>query len=83
MAKSEKFLSGFKEGMKLFGENIALLINSFLLLIVYIFGVGFVFLLAKIFGKKFLETKIESKARTYWKEINLKNKKISDYLKQF
>ncbi|MBL7056614.1 hypothetical protein ISS07_06900 [Candidatus Woesearchaeota archaeon] len=82
MTKLNMFFEGFKEGARLFGENIVLIINSILLFLVYIFGVGFTSIIAKLVGKQFLNLKI-SKKGSYWSDLNLKKKKIKNYYKQF
>jgi len=81
-SKNRRFLIGFKKGMSNFGYNIALIINTILLAIVYIIGVGLTFIFAKIFRKHFLETKL-SKKDTYWHDLNLKKKPIEEYYRQF
>ena len=81
MVKIKQFLKGVKEGMKLFGENIAVLVNSILLTGVYIIGVGSTAILAKIMGKKFITKK--GRGETYWKELNLKKRKKEEYYRQF
>ena len=47
--KTNQILNDLKKGQKIFGEDIAIIINSVLLTFVYFFGVGFTFLLAKLF----------------------------------
>ena len=79
----KKFFTGFKKGMKDFSENINIIINSVLLSIVYIIGVGITSLVAKIFRKHFLHTKISKNTKTYWSELNLKKKQLKDYYRQF
>ncbi len=54
----ENLLSGFLEGLKMFSENISYLVNVILLSIVYIFAVGITAMIAKFFGKHFLELKV-------------------------
>ncbi|MDP6138643.1 MAG: hypothetical protein QGI89_00895 [Candidatus Woesearchaeota archaeon] len=78
----KQFFKGFKKGMGNFGYNLALIINTILLAIVYFFAVGLTSLFAKISGKHFLETKL-SKDATYWSDLNLKNKPIEKYYRQF
>ena len=78
---SFKFIQDFKEGQKLFGETIAVLINSVLLTIVYIVGVGLTSIVAKVFGKHFLEFKRDD--RSYWKELDLNVNSVEEYYKQF
>ena len=76
-----KFFKGFKKGMKGFGDNLTIIINSILLSLVYIIGVGLTSLFAKLFRKKFLELK--KRRGTYWSELNLKKKSTEDYYRQF
>lgn len=83
MSSVKLFFSGFKKGTKDFGHNITLIINSILLSTVYFIGVGFTSIFAKLFGKKFLETKISRKTKTYWSDLNLKKKPIEEYYRQF
>lgn len=77
-----KFFDGFGEGTKQFGKNITLVINTTLLFIVYVFGVGLTSMTAKLVGKKFLDINI-GKKKTYWSDLSLKKKKIKSYYKQF
>jgi cytochrome c biogenesis protein CcdA len=83
MSESKDFLLSLKRGQKAFGEDIAAIINSFLLTITYIFGVGLTFVAAKLARKSFLETKIQKDAPTYWEELNLTKKPLSEYYRQF
>jgi len=71
----------FKKGMKNFGDNMAIVVNSVLLSFVYIIGIGLTSIFAKLFGKKFLETKRRSDS--YWSDLNLKKKPIEEYYRQF
>lgn len=80
---SRDFLKGFKGGTKKFGENISIIINSFLLSLVYFFGVGITSIIAKIFKKNFLDLKINSKLKTYWSELKLTKKSLREYYRQF
>lgn len=82
MKKIRQFYRGFKGGMKKFGENIALIINTILLFFVYLIGVGITSIVAKIVGKHFLEKKL-SKKDTYWNSLKLKKKPIEEYYRQF
>ena len=83
MREIKDFIKGFKKGMHDFGQVIALLINSALLLIVYIFAVGITSLFAKLSGKHFLGIKISKLRETYWSELNLKKKPAESYYRQF
>ena len=77
----KNFIEGFWAGMKRYGENITTLVNFILLVLVYFLGVGPPSIVAKLSGKKFLETGI--KDGSYWSDLNLKKKPIDDYLRQF
>jgi hypothetical protein len=83
MNEIKNFSKGFAQGFKDFGNNISIIVNSVLLLIVYILGVGITSLIAKIFGKHFLEMKLSKKEKTYWSDLNLKKKPIEEYYRQF
>ena len=75
------FFNGLKEGMKEFGQNITIIVNSILLGIVYIIGVGPTSIVAKIFGKKFLQNNLEE--NTYWTDLNLEKETKEKYYRQF
>ena len=81
MKAINQFLIGFKKGMGNFGQNIALIINTILLTLVYLIGIGLTSILAKIVGKHFLEMKLSKD--TYWSDLNLKKKSIEEYYRQF
>ena len=83
MNSLKRFFSGFKKGMNNFGQNIARIINSILLLIVYLIGIGLTSIFAKIFAKHFLKSKISKKKKTYWSDLDLKKKPIKTYYRQF
>jgi len=82
MKEAKQFFKGIKKGMRNFGQSIALIINTLLLFFVYVIGVGITSIIAKIFGKHFLETKL-SKKDSYWCYLNLKKKPIEEYYRQF
>lgn len=83
MMKLKQFYKGFQEGLKDFSQTISTIINSILLLIVYLIGVGLTSLFAKIFNKHFLDTKLSNKKKSYWSDLNLKKKSIDEYYRQF
>ena len=83
MKELTQFFRGFQKGMKNFGQNISVIVNSVLLAIVYLFGVGFTALFARLVNKHFLVTKRSKKKDTYWSTIKLKKKNISQYYRQF
>jgi hypothetical protein len=65
------------------GLFIAFLVNSVLLLAVYLIGVGSTFVVAKLVGKKFIELTPSKGSFSYWNDLNLRKKRISRYYKQF
>lgn len=80
---SKDIIEGLKKGFESFGQNIALIVNTALLLIVYIFGVGITSIIAKITGKHFLDVKLDKNRRSYWEESDLKKKDVEEYYRQF
>ena len=81
MSSLSQFLIGFQKGMKNFGQSISIIINTILLLFVYIIGVGITSVISKVMKKHFLDLKL--KKESYWSDLNLKKKKIEDYYRQF
>ena len=77
------FIESIKEGFKLFGDTIAYLVNSVLLFVVYVVGVGISALFVKLAGKELMRKKTDSKADTYWVPLNLKKEKMENYYRQF
>ncbi|MBS3126403.1 hypothetical protein J4453_03125 [Candidatus Woesearchaeota archaeon] len=75
------FFKGFKKGVKMFGQNIGVIVNTALLAIVYIIGVGITSIIAKLFRKHFLDLK--HSPHSYWSDLNLKKKPMKDYYRQF
>ena len=80
MAAKIDFIKNFWKGFKRFGENIGLIVNSFLLFFIYFIGIGLSFIIAKIMKKKFLDTE---KKDSYWQKLNLAKKKEDYYYRQF
>ena len=83
MSELKSILEEFHQGQKKFGEDIARLVNSVLLTIVYVFGVGFSWVLTRFSKKDLLELELEPRAKTYWKNLNLTTGPIKEYYKQF
>lgn len=79
----KNFILGFKEGQKYFGQAISGLVNSVLLGIVYFVAVGGTSIVAKMSGKKFINLNLEKDKNSYWEDLNLSNKKINSYYRQF
>jgi len=83
MKKTKEFCCGFQKGFKDFGENIAIILNSLLLSIIYLIGVGLTSFFAKLAGKNFLDLKVSKKRKSYWKIPNLKKESLKTYYRQF
>lgn len=79
----KQFAKGFFNGFRNFGHNIIAIVNSTLLLLVYLIGVGFTKLFAKISRKNFLDDKISKERESYWTELNLNKKPLKEYYRQF
>jgi len=74
---------GIKKGIKYFGSNTQLLINSLLLTLVYFIGVGLSSLIAKLFRKHFLDKEISKNCKSYWSALNLNKEHAERYYRQF
>ena len=79
----KSLFKGFRKGQKLFGDTMLALPISIVLTFVYIVGVGLTSIIAKMFGKHFLDTKLDSRRRTYWEDLDLTTKKKEAYYRQF
>lgn len=77
------FLKKIKNLLERLGLFMSFLVNSVLLFLVYIFGFGLTFIIAKIFGKKFFKNEILKNEESYWEDLNSKNKNIESYYRQF
>lgn len=77
------FFSLFKKKAKGFSKILTLIINSILLSIVYVVGVGFTSIIAKLSGKHFLDIRLSKKKNSYWSNLNLKKKPIKEFYRQF
>ena len=83
MTKLSQFFAGLKKGLHNFGSNVGIIVNSALLLIVYVLGIGATSVTAKIFGKHFLDRELSDEKSTYWLELNLSKKPVEEYYRQF
>lgn len=83
MNSVKEFFEGFKEGFESFVGNIKVIVNTILLSVVYILGIGLTSIFAKILRKHFLDMKLSTKRETYWSELNLKKEPVDEYYKQF
>lgn len=82
MNKDNSFLNNFKKGFKEFGEVFSITINSLILVITYILGIGITSIIAKLFNKQFLPEKSKS-SKTYWQDLNLRTQPLEKYYRQF
>ena len=69
------------DGSKLFGELISAIINSLSLTFVYFMGFGLTSIVAKIFGKNFIDENTDKES--YWEELNLTARPFKEYYRQF
>ena len=78
------FFKGFYTGMKTFGESVIDVTNFIFLLPVYLLGVGVTSIIAKIFGRHFLNLKKkDKKAKTYWEVKENKKPKNEELFREF
>lgn len=78
-----KIILGVGKGQRKFAEDIAVIVNSILLSIVYFLGVGITFLFSRLVGKRFLDLKIDKNTDSYWEDLNLSKNKMEEYFRQF
>ena len=83
MRMLRQFFFGFREGLKSFGENVSVIVNSFLLSMVYIFGAGITAVFARLVGKRFLDMDVSKGRDTYWADVRGGEKKLKNYYRQF
>lgn len=83
MQRLKLLLVPFQQGMHFFGERVGAVVNTTLLGIVYGIGIGIPSVLARLFRKQFLETKLDRGAVSYWRPISQGDKSIRRYLRQF
>ena len=81
--KSDGFVKGFKKGALDFSHTISIIVNSVLLSVVYLLGVGFTSLFAKFKKKHFMDMKVSKANGTYWSDLNHHKKQLQDYYRQF
>jgi len=79
----KRFIKKIRHGLAFFGDCVALVVNSVLLLTVYVIGVGLTSLFARCAGKNFLTLKIDPGSTTYWLEIPRKKETADQYYRQF
>ena len=82
MNKLNSFFKGFQQGFRNFGHAINNVVNFFLLLIVYVLGIGLVSIISKLSGKHFLDIKKENK-KTNWHDHKVVKQSIEKYYRTF
>ncbi len=83
MNNFRQFTKGFSKGMTRFGHNIAAIVNTILLAVVYMIGVGVTSIISKLVRKNFLQRKVDKVRKSYWSDLNLMKKPLDEYLRQF
>ena len=83
MTVIKQLLKGFKRGLRLFGGNISIMVNTILLSLVYLTAVGATSIFAKLTGKHFLDMKLLREKDTYWLPSSQKEKSVDEYYRQF
>ena len=82
MSKINLFFKGAKQGFRNFSHAITNLVNFVLLLIVYLFGIGLVSVISKIFRKHFLELK-KTNSKSNWHEHKVTRQQLDKYYRMF
>jgi hypothetical protein len=82
MSAAKHFRNGFHQGTKEFGSYITTIVNTVLLSLAYILGIGFTAIFAKAKKKNFLVLK-PTAAKSYWVDLNLKKEQTEKYYRQF
>ena len=75
------FLRGFKEGFKEFGLRVNSAVTVFVMLFVYIIGIGLTSVFGKLSKKKFLD--LNPQKDSYWIIVEDSEKTIEDYRRSF
>ena len=83
MVPNKSFFSGVREGFTFFGECITTLVNSILLAIVYLIGVGLTSLVSRLFRKSFIDLGLKPKSESYWIDASQKKRALDDNYRQF
>jgi len=77
------FFNSINQGQKEFASKISIIVNSFLLSIVYFIGVGPISLIAHKSGKHFLTLRKSHLDDSYWKKLEKKEIGLIGGYKQF
>ena len=65
---SSKIWEVIKKGFLAFSHFMQMVVNTILLTVVYFVGIGLTSLISKLFGKHYLELKLDKNAKSYYKE---------------
>lgn len=76
-------LKNWGKGMRTFGKDLGAVINSAILLIMYVFGIGITSVVAKVLKKKFLKLKPTKSELSYWVDLDVKKQDPDEFYKQF
>jgi len=82
MKAVKSFFKGFLKGFRKFGHTLATGVNFILLFLVYFTALALTSLVAKLFGKHFLNLK-KKNLESYWEDFNLGKEPIENYYRQF
>ena len=82
MIQTNIFFRGFKQGFRNFSHTLTNIINFFLLLVVYLIGIGMVSVTSKLFGKHYLELK-KTNSKSSWCEHNVIKQPLEKYYRMF
>ena len=82
MNKINLFFKGLQQGFKNFGHTITGVINFFMLLIVYILGIGIISIISKLVGKHYLDLK-KSGSKSNWHEHKVTKQPLEKYYRTF
>jgi len=78
----KKFASGFKKGQGFFTESLSTIVNTVILTLIYIIGVGATSIFVR--GKKrMLHLETEKGKKSYWENIEKKDNTKEGFYKQF
>jgi len=80
---SAGFFSDARRGFEDFGKIITSVVNFFLLLLVYVLGVGMSAVITRISGKKVMDMTVDKSAKSYWKEYRHGTESKDGHYRQF
>lgn len=80
--KIASFFKGFREGFRNFSFFAVSAVNFALLSVVYLLGIGLVSIFGKLFGKHFLDMKLNNR-KSYWIERRMGKEDFSSYYNEF